>query len=111
MNGRPVSRLGRRSRLTRRLTLVTLTLVALSVVASALTRAPRPERRKGPPPAGSTVGLRSLAEPRHSALVSAGERADARRAARRFLAGYLPLIYGRGSARSVGAAAPDVRLG
>jgi hypothetical protein len=34
----------------------------------------------------------------------------ARRAAARFLAGYLPFIYGRGSARSIDAVTPDMRL-
>jgi hypothetical protein len=42
--------------------------------------------------------------------VAAGELARARDAAARFLAGYVPFIYGRGSARSVDAIAPALRL-
>jgi hypothetical protein len=103
MIGRLLSMFGR-SRLTRRLTVVALCLVALSVVASALTPAPRPEHQKGPPPSGSTGSVRW-----HAAPVPAGELARARQAAARFLADYLPFLYGRGSAR-VDAVTPSLRL-
>lgn len=108
MIGRLPSMLGR-SRLTRRLTVVALCLVALSVVAAAFTPAPHRAHRKGPRPVTSTGAVHSPSAPRHAAPVSAGELARARQAATRFLAGYLPFLYGRGSARSVDAVAPDLR--
>ena len=106
MIGRLRSMLGR-SRLTRRLTVVALSLVALSVVASALTPAPRPEQRQGAP--GSTA---QSTRPRRGtrAPVSAGGLARARQAAKRFLVGYLPFLYGRGRARAIDAVAPSLRL-
>jgi hypothetical protein len=110
MIGRLLSMLGRRSRLTRRLTIAALSLVALSVLASALTRAPRPEPRQSPPPAGSIGTVHSPAAPRHPSPVSVGELPRAREAATRFLAGYLPFLYGRGSAREVDPATPGLRL-
>jgi hypothetical protein len=45
-----------------------------------------------------------------SQRITARKLDDARRVARRFLVGYLPLLYGRGSARSVDAATHGFRL-
>jgi hypothetical protein len=100
----------RRSRLTRRLTLAALAVVALSLVASALAPAPLPKQRKAPPAAGRTGTLQSPAAPRRSYRVSASELGRARKSAARFLAGYLRFVYGRGSARSVGPATPGLQL-
>jgi hypothetical protein len=48
--------------------------------------------------------------PRRSRPVSTGELTRARNAATRFLDGYLPFIYGRGSAGSVDVIAPPLRV-
>jgi hypothetical protein len=53
MTGRLVTALGRSSRRTRRLTLATVALIVLLVVASALAPSPHPAHRPLPPPAES----------------------------------------------------------
>jgi hypothetical protein len=111
MIGRLALVLGRGSRVTRWLTVGALGVVVLLVVASALAPAPRPSHRLGPPTTGSVRrSLRSPTVPRGSPLVSAGELSDARRVAARFLVGYLPFLYGRGSARSVEGVTPSLRV-
>jgi hypothetical protein len=109
MNGRLLSMLGRK-RLARRLTLGAFAVVTMSVVASALAPAPRPGHVRGLAPKEPARSGRAAPGPRRPAPVAAAELGRARNAAARFLAGYLSFIYGRGSARSVGAIAPALRL-
>jgi hypothetical protein len=109
MTGRLLSIFGR-TRVARRLMVVAFTVVTLSVVASALTPAPRPGHGRGLSPKEPTRSVQAPPGPRRPAPVPAGELARARDAAARFLAGYVPFIYGRGSARSVDAIAPALRL-
>ena len=103
------STFGRLSPLARHVAVVAAVLVVLGVVASALTPASHPGRRTH---RGST-GPRSSHQPRgrgqrRPSPVSAAELARARGVATRFLEGYLPFVYGRGSAKSVTAVTPLV---
>ena len=109
MTGRLVATLGRRSPTTRGLILAALALVVLLVLASALAPARHPAHRPVSPPA---VPTRTHGAPTRagSRLISPGGLVAARRVAVRFLAGYLPFLYGRGSARSIEAVAPGSRL-
>jgi hypothetical protein len=109
MTRRLVAALGRRSRTTRRLTLAALGLVGLLVVASALAPARHPAHTAAAPP---TVPTRTHRTPTRvgSRPTSSARLLAARRVATRFLAGYLPFLYGRGSARSVEAVTPGLRL-
>ena len=109
MTGRLVAALGRRSRTTRRLTLAALGLVVLLVVASALAPARHPAHRPVAPPAVPTRTEGTPTAP-GSRPISPGGLGAARRVAARFLAGYLPFLYGRGSARSIEAVTPGLRL-
>ncbi len=108
MIGRLVAALGRRSRITRRLTLAALGLVVLLVVVSALAPSRHPAHRPASPAAVPTRARRTptVGGSRPSSL---GGLVGARRVAARFLAGYLPFVYGRGSARSIEAVTPAVR--
>src|SRR5438445_13731169 len=108
MIGWLVAALGRRSRTTRRLTLAALGLVVLLVVASALGPARHPAHRPVAPPAVPTRTHRTptVGGSRPS---SSGGLVAAKRVAARFLAGYLPFLYGRGSARSIEAVTPGLR--
>jgi hypothetical protein len=108
MTGWLVAGLGRRSRMTRRLTLAALGLVVLLVVASALAPARRPAHRPVALPAVPTRTRRPPTAPA-ARQISPGGLEAARRAAARFLAGYLPFVYGRGSARSIDAVTPGLR--
>src|SRR5690349_4545543 len=63
------------------------------MVASVL--APRPARRSGARAASTAPSLRPPGAPAKPPLVPARGLDDARRIARRFLAGYLRLLYGR----------------
>lgn len=47
---------------------------------------------------------------RGGSAISSGGLVSARRVAVRFLAGYLPFLYGRGSTRSIDAVTPGLRL-
>jgi hypothetical protein len=108
MTGRLVTALGRSSRTTRRLTLAAVALIVLLVVASALAPSPHPAHRPLPLPAGSTRTGRTPAAP-GIRPISRGDLVAARHVAARFLTGYLPFLYGRGSARSIADATPDLR--
>ena len=108
MTGRLVSALGRTSRTTRRLTLAALALVGLLVVASAVAPSPHPFHRPVAPPAGPRRTQRTPTA-RAARPISPGGLVAARRVAGRFLAGYLPFLYGRGPARSIRAVTPGVR--
>jgi hypothetical protein len=108
MTGRPVAALGRRSPTTRRPPLAGLVLVGLLVVASALAPARHPTHRPVAPPAVRTRPGGTPAAPGSGPISPTGLVA-ARRAAARFLAGYLPFLYGRGSARSINAVTPGLR--
>ena len=108
MTGRLVTALGRRSRITRRLTLAALGLVVLLVVASALAPARHPANRPVVPPAVPTRTQRGPTAG-GSRQISPVELVAARRVAARFLAGYLPFLYGRGSARWIDAVTPGLR--
>jgi hypothetical protein len=101
--------LGRRLGLARRLTVAALGVLALGAVASALTPARWPTRSARPPAARSPRFVQAPTGPAHPARLSAGALGGARRAAVRFLAGYLPFLYGRGSARSIDAVASALR--
>jgi hypothetical protein len=109
MTGRPVAALGHSSRTTRRLTLAVVVLVGLVVVASALAPSPHPVHLTVPPPAGPTRTRATPTDP-GPRPISPGGLAAARRVAARFLAGYLPFLYGRESARSIDGVMPGVRL-
>ena len=109
MIGWLVAALGRRSRTTRRLTLAALGLVVLLVVASALAPARHAAHRPAAPPTGPTRTESTPRAPRSGPISPAG-LVSARRVAARFLAGYLPFLYGRGSARSIEAVTPGLRL-
>lgn len=108
MTGRLVAALGRRSPATRRLTLAALGLVVLLVVASAVAPSRHPAHRPASPAAVPTRARRTptVGGSRPS---SPGGLVGARRVAARFLAGYVPFVYGRGSARSIEAVTPAVR--
>jgi hypothetical protein len=85
-------------------------LLALGAVMAALTlSAARSdhERRRTPPPVGasSPQSLPSRLPP----PVPTAAIGDARRVAERFLAGYLPFAYGRGSALAVRGVTPALR--
>jgi hypothetical protein len=108
MTGRLIAALRRSSRTTRRLTLAALVLVALLIVASALAPSPHRAHCPVPPPAGLARTRRTPAAP-GSRPISAGGLVAARRVAGRFLAGYLPFLYGRGSARSIAGVTPGLR--
>lgn len=108
MTGRLVAALGRSSRTTRRLTLAALGLVVLLVVSSALAPSSHPAHRPVLPPAGSTRTRCTPTIPDWRPISPRGLVA-ARRGAARFLAGYLPFLYGRGSARSIVGITPDLR--
>jgi hypothetical protein len=86
-------------------------LVALNIVASALTTTshqPHPTSRNPARPVPSTV-TSPAGTPRHPSPVSAVELALVRQAASKFLKGYLPFAYGRAHARSVKVVAPAPR--
>jgi hypothetical protein len=108
MTGRVVAALGRSSRTTRRLMLAAVGLVVLLVVTWALAPSPHPADRPVAPPAGPPRTLRTPTA-RGSRPVSLGGLGAARRVAARFLADYLPFLYGRGSARSIDGVTPDLR--
>jgi hypothetical protein len=108
MTGRLIAALRRGSRTTRRVTVAALVLVALLVVASALAPSPHRPHRSVPPPVGPARTRRPPAAP-GSRPISPGGLVAARRAAGRFLAGYLPFLYGRASARSIDGVTPDLR--
>jgi hypothetical protein len=108
MIGRLLAALSRRSRTTRRLTLAAFALLGLLGVASTLAPSPHPQHRPVTAPAGRTrIGRTPTGGGSHP--ISPGGLAAARRKAARFLAGYLPFLYGRGSARSIDAVTPDLR--
>jgi hypothetical protein len=108
MIGRLLATLGRRPRTTRRLTLAAFALVGLLGVAAALAPSPHPQHRSVTAPAGP-AGIRRAPTSGGSRPISPGGLVAARRVAARFLAGYLPFLYGRGSARSIDAVTPDLR--
>jgi hypothetical protein len=108
MIGRMVAALGRSSRTRRRVTLAAVGLVVLLVVASALAPSPHPADRPVPPPAGP-ARTRRAPTAHGSRSISPGGLVAARRVAARFLAGYLPFLYGRGTARSIVGVTPDLR--
>ena len=86
-------------------------LLALGAVMAALTlTAPRSDhkRRRTPPPPAAASSPRRLPR-RLPPPVSAAAMGDAHRVAERFLAGYLPFAYGRGSALAVGDVTPALR--
>jgi hypothetical protein len=114
MTGRLVGALGRSSVTTRRLTLAALALVGLLVVASVLAPSHHPAHRPVPSPAGPartplTRSARTPSAPGSRRISPSGLLA-ARHVAARFLAGYLPYLYGRGSARSIDGVTPGLRL-
>jgi len=109
MTGRLAAALGRGSRTRRRLTLAAAGLVALLVVTSALAPSPHPADRPLPPPAWPARTRRTPTAP-GSFPISAGGLVAARRVAARFLAGYLPFLYGRGTARLIVGVTPGLRL-
>lgn len=79
-------------------------LVALGVWA-AVRPAHQPAARTSvalPAPAGPIVAVR------RRVVISPAQLAQAQMSARRFLAGYLPYVYGRARARSVQAVLPSV---
>src|SRR6516164_188205 len=108
MTGRLVAALGRSSRTTRRLTLTAVAPVALLIVASALAPSPHPAHSPVLPPAGPARTRRAPTAP-GSRPMSPGGLVAARRVTARFLAGYLPFLYGRGSACSIDGVTPDLR--
>jgi hypothetical protein len=110
MIGQPHSMLRRLAPRARLAAIAAAVVVALNIVASALTptsHQPHPRSRNPArlvPSATSTDGVQRQPSP-----VSAADLAAARETAERFLAGYLPFAYGRASAQSVRALTPAVR--
>src|SRR5947207_817963 len=86
-------------------------LVALNLVASAVTLTSHEHHRTSGTPAGLTPSTVTSPDgvQRQPSPASAGDLARAREAADRFLAGYLPFAYGRASARSVRALTSGLR--
>ncbi len=76
-------------------------------VDSRCAPSPQPARRRVGPLAGPTRTRRTA---RGARPISPDELATARDTAARFLAGYLPFLYGRGSARSINAVTPEQRV-
>jgi hypothetical protein len=109
MIGRLVAALGRRSQATRRLTFAVLALFALFVAASVL--APPPRRTARPvAPRNGTTRTQPARSASGSRPTSPAGLVDARRVTTRFLAGYLPSLYGRESARSIVGTRPGLRM-
>jgi hypothetical protein len=95
----------------RRLLVAVGALLALGAVMAALTpTAPRSAHKRHPTPP-PPVASRSPQSPPHRPRppVSNVAMGEARRVAERFLAGYLPFTYGRGSALAVTGVTPAVR--
>ena len=91
----------------RRFLVVAGALLALGAVMAALTlTTPRSgqERRGTPPPPAAASVPRRLPPP-----VTTAAMLEARRVAERFLAGYLPFAYGRGSALAIRGVTPALR--
>jgi hypothetical protein len=107
MIGRLHAQLKRLSPRARVVVIVATGVVALNVVASALTPASHEHHRS---PAGTAPSrVASTGGTQHPSPVSPADLAGARETAERFLAGYLRFAYGRASARSVRALTPSVR--
>ena len=104
--GRLVAAVGRRPRLA----LTAPVLLVVLVVASIAAPSPRSSHRSRPVTLGSTRGFPVPPAPADSMRISRSELAQARRVAARFLTGYVPFLYGRGSARSIEGATPGLRL-
>jgi hypothetical protein len=95
----------------RRIVVAAGALLALGAVMAALTlTAPRSahKRRQTPPPPAASSSPRSLPR-RLPPPVPPTAMRDARWVAARFLAGYLPFAYGRGSVLAVGDVRPALR--
>lgn len=103
-----LKRLSRRARL---LAIAAAGVAALNIVASALTSASRERHRASGTAARSIPGI--VTPPggvqRQPSTLPGAELVRVRRAASRFLEGYLPFAYGRASARSVRALTPALR--
>jgi hypothetical protein len=103
-----LKRLSRRARL---VAIAAAALVALNIVASALTPTSHqhhPTSRNPARPIPSTVTSPDRLQ-RQPSPVTAAELARVREAASRFLARYLPFAYGRSPARSLNAVTPTLR--
>jgi hypothetical protein len=111
MIGRLISGLKRLSPRARLVAIAAAALVALNVVASALTPAPHPGSRTGGNRAGAASSSIAAAAgtPRHPSPVSAAELVHVRQAASRFLESYLPFAYGGAPTPSVNSVAPGLR--
>jgi hypothetical protein len=99
----------------RRLAVISLTVIATGAVLMLATRAEPPARRVAaaakPPAAASTPdpAVDSAPTPRPSRRGTAADDRGAKRAARRFLAGYLAYSYGRRDAHTLPATTPALR--
>ena len=97
------------------LTIVATVAVGAAVAVAALNAGPDRDRpraqRQVPAPTGSTVPyVEAPGEESHPLEPARAVDVEAsKRAARRFLAAYLPFTYGRGDARELPAAAPQLR--
>jgi hypothetical protein len=104
-------------------TVILLVALAFAVLAASddappatrpATQSPSPSRSAAPlepapaPPAPAEVPSEE-GEPSDALAASRADVTDAKRAARRFLAGYLPYSYGRRSARDIAGATPELR--
>jgi hypothetical protein len=95
----------------RRIAVAAGALLALGAVMAALTPTAPPsgqERGRTPPPPAAASLPRTMPRRLPPPVPTAAMR-DARRVAERFLAGYLPFAYGRGSALAVGDVTPALR--
>jgi hypothetical protein len=97
-----------------RLAVVCLTIIATGATIMLATRAdPPPRARKPVATASAPMAAPSpsiTAAPRSTPpRVTAADIRHAKRSARRFLAGYLTYTYGRGRARTILAATPELR--
>ena len=97
----------------RRVVVAVGALLALGAVIAALTLTTPHGRHKrrapGPRPTAVSSPHPSLSPPQLPPPVSTAAMRQARQVAERFLAGYLPFAYGRGSARAIRGIAPALR--
>jgi hypothetical protein len=95
----------------RRVVVAVGALLALGAVMTALslTTPSDGHRRRSIPPGPATASSPNTPARRLRPPVSVAQLAVARRVAARFLAGYLPFAYGRGSALTIGGVTPALR--
>ena len=94
-----------------RLFAIAVAVIVACAALFALWDDPAPPRARTSPPAAADLPPEPVAGPTSAAdpVASPAEVARAKRAARRFLAGYLPYSYGQGPASAITGASPALR--